>query len=77
MTQKEAEDILSAAGWRIYSQQSMTNKWIVTRGGTAYEVDIWRGSVGFSSSQNKVSMGSLPPELLLPKEIADVLRHCS
>jgi hypothetical protein len=77
MTQKEAEEILVAAGWRLVSWQQMTRKWVVDRDGSLYVVNVWKGSTGFSSRENGMNMAAVPQELLLPKEIADVLRHCS
>jgi hypothetical protein len=83
VTQKEAEEILSAAGWVIYRELSAYRTWIYP--GTRILTDAWDESVlelanhawaNRSNEANKRNLAGILPDMLLPKEIADVLKHC-
>jgi hypothetical protein len=81
MTQKEAEEILVAAGWVIYREQWSLRNWTSPNG--RYGVDIWKDDAvedharSWRQRENKINFDLIPSEVLIPKVIADVLRHCS
>ena len=81
MTQKEAEEILLKAGWVIYREQWSLRIWTSPNGG--YGVDIWKDDAvedhasSWRRRENKKNFDLIPPDSLIPKEVADVLRHCS
>ena len=81
MTQKEAEEILLAAGWVVHLEMSSFRTWTYLNG--RHGVDIWKDDCveyfaqEWRATVNKANFAKIPPELLYPKEIANVLRHCT
>lgn len=78
MTQKEAEEILLAAGWVVYREVSAYRTWIYP--GSRTLTDAWDEShwddPKWALQSNKGNLSKIPREMLLPKEVADVLKHC-
>jgi hypothetical protein len=78
MTQKEVEKILLKAGWVVYREMAAYRTWIYP--GTRTITDVWNESLWADTSwgcdANKANFAQISPDMLLPKEIADVLKHC-
>jgi len=81
MTQKEAEEILVAAGWVVYREMFSLREWVSPNGIDG--VDIWKDDAAddytmlWRREKNAINFSKIPSDLLLPKEVSDVLRHCS
>ena len=78
MTRAEFEKILRAAGWVVYREQSSYRTWIYP--GTRRLTDVWDDTVWddqeWGRKANANNLAHVPRDMLLPKEVADVLKHC-
>ena len=81
MTQKEAEEILRAAGWVIQRELLSFSTWVCPNALSGVTgVDIWKDMAHerlWRAEANKANFARIPSDLLIPKVIADVMRHCS
>jgi len=81
MTKKEFEAILLAAGWAVSREQTFYRTWMYP--GTRMITDVWNedrcpptASLVYWLKANENNLAAIPRDMLLPKEIADVLKHC-
>ena len=81
MTQAEVEKILLAAGWVVYREKATYRTWIYPGSRTitdAWDESLWKlsGQVAWALKANANNLAAIPRDMLLPKEVADVLKHC-
>ena len=81
MTKKEFEKILLAAGWAVRREMDAYRTWI--HPSTLTRTDVWNedrcqstDGLSYWLEANDNNLANIPRDLLLPKEIADVLKHC-
>ena len=81
MTKKEFEAILLKAGWAVHRETTSYRTWIYP--GPRIITDAWNEDscqstkdLSFWLEANENNLANIPRDLLLPKEIADVLKHC-
>lgn len=78
MTQAAFEKILRASGWVIYREASAYRTWIYPGSRTitdAWNEGLWPDSK-WGLEANDRNFAQIPRDMLLPKEVADVLKHC-
>ena len=78
MTRAEFEKILLAAGWVAYREMEAYRTWIYP--GSRTITDVWNEGLysdpKWGRDANDSNFAKIPPDMLLPKEVADVLKHC-